>query len=229
MRRLGAATASVVLVAGLAACAPSGERAVERLDDVMQQRDAAILEVHDDTIGRVAGFLRNTWGPVTLPDESIVALVTASEWGPAMARCIGQLGFPGVQPADGGERLDFSGVTVSGPRENYEIDVATYRCYARFPVRTRIDERVNAVEAPWAYRVVVETQLPCIAADGHAVPPVPTAQQYADLWRTDDAFDAFAAITDPAARARASERCPDPLRMLEAAISAPAGSEAVAP
>lgn len=227
-RRLAVALAAGV-VAGVVACAPAGERPVAGLDVLLTERDRAVLELHDETLTRVAGFLRNTWGPVILPEESIVRLVTASEWGPAVARCISTFGFPGVGTADGGERLDFSGVQVSGPRENFEIDVATYRCYARYPVRTRIDEGVRQVEAPWAFAYTRDTQLPCLLADGHPVPPLPSRTEFGDGWRTDDAFDAYSAIIDPADRVRAAVRCPAPLDVLVAAIESPEGSRAAAP
>jgi hypothetical protein len=225
-RRLAAVLSAAALLAGVAACAPAEKRPVAGLDVLLAERDRAVLELHDETLTRVAGFLRNTWGPVILPEESIVRLVTASEWGPAVARCISTFGFPGVGTADGGERLDFSGVQVTGPRENFEIDVATYRCYARYPVRTRIDEGVRQVEAPWAFAYIRHTQLPCLLADGHPVPALPARDEFGDSWRTDDAFDAFAAITDPAERARAAARCPAPLDVLVAAIEGPEGSEA---
>lgn len=228
-RRLAAVFSAAAVLAGMVACAPPGERPVAGLDVVLMERDRAVLELHGETLTRVAGFLRNTWGPVILPDEPIVRLVTASEWGPAVARCIATLGFPGVGTADGGERLDFSGVQVSGPRENFEIDVATYRCYARYPVRTRIDEGVRAVEAPWAFAYTRQTQLPCLHADGHPVAPLPSREEFGERWRTDEAFDAYAAIVDPADRVRARARCPAPLDVLLAAIEAPEGSQAAGP
>jgi len=227
-RRPAAALTAAALLLGLAACAPASERPVAGIDVLLEERDRAVLELHDETLTRVAGFLRNTWGPVILPEESIVRLVTASEWGPAVARCISTFGFPGVGTADGGERLDFSGVQVTGPRENFEIDVATYRCYARYPVRTRIDEGVRQVEAPWAFAYTRATQLPCLRADGHPVPPLPSRAEFGEGWRTDDAFDAYAAIADPAGRLRAEVRCPAPLTVLVAAIEGPEGSQAAA-
>jgi hypothetical protein len=228
-RRLAAALIALSLAASVGACAPAGERQAAGLDVLLVERDRAVLELHQETVDRVAGFLRNTWGPVILPEESIIRLVTGAEWGPAVARCIATLGFPGVGTADGGERLDFSGVQVSGPRENFEIDVATYRCYVRYPVRTRIDEGVRQVESPWAYAYTASTQLPCLAADGHVVPSLPSRAEFAERWRTDEAFDAYAAIVDPRDRLRATQRCPAPLTVLNRALEAPDDSQAARP
>lgn len=227
-RRSIVAVSGAALIALLASCAPSPEQP-PGLEELLIERDRVVLAVHDETLERLGGFLRNNWGPVTLPDEEVERFVVGSEWAGAVAECIGTLGFPGVGTSDGGERLDFTGVEISGPRENYEIDVATYRCYARFPVRTRDDERIRAVEAPWAHAFTRTTLLPCVAADGHPVPRLPDLDGFATDWRTDGAFDAFAAIASPADRARAEARCPHPERMLDAAIARPDRAEAVAP
>lgn len=212
----------------LAACAPAPAEP-PGLQALLVERDRVVLEVHEATLTRLAGFLRNTWGPVTLPEEEVERFVVGSEWGPAVAECLGALGFPGVRPADGGERLDFSEVAIDGPRINYEIDVATYRCYARFPVRTRDDEHIRAVEAPWAHFITRTAQLPCVAADGHPVPPLPDSAAFAEVWRTEGAFDPFRLITDPASRARAEARCPGAEWMLDTAIARSDRSEAAAP
>lgn len=227
-RSSAAAAATAAMVTLLAACAPTPSSPAD-LDELLVERDRAVLEVHNATLDRLAGFLRNNWGPVTLPDESVERFVVGREWAGAVAACIGTLGFPGVGTSDGGERLDFSAVDITSPRENYEIDVATYRCYARFPVRTRDDTRIHAVEAPWAHAFTRTTQLPCIAADGHPVPPLPERDVFAAVWRTDAAYDPFALIADPASRARAEARCTGPERMLDAAIDSPDRAEAVAP
>ncbi|HET8957511.1 MAG TPA: hypothetical protein VFM95_03550 [Microcella sp.] len=228
MRRSTAAAAMAALATLLAGCAPAPS-SPPGLDALLRDRDRVVLEVHEAMLDRLAGFLRNNWGPVTLPEESVERFVVGREWAAAVAACIGTLGFPGVRTSDEGQRLDFSAVDVETPRENYEIDVATYRCYARFPVRTRNDARIHAVEAPWAHTFTRTTQLPCIAATGHPVSPLPELAVFAAVWRTDAAYDPFALITDPASRARAEARCTGPERMLDAAIDRPDRAEAVAP
>ena len=219
MRRAVAALIALATVTTVGGCATEPPRASTALQTVVADRDVAVLEAHAGVLDRVSTFLRNKWGPVSLPEEEIVGFVSSTEWGPALAGCISDLGFPGVQPADGGERLDFSGVRIDNAREGFEIDLATYRCQARYPVRGWFDEQVRQIEVPWALAYIREVQIPCLLAEGHEVPPLPSDEAFAELWRSAEAWDAFAWTgADPLIRTRAELQCPGPLALLEDAL-----------
>lgn len=219
MRRAAAALIALATVLTVGGCATEPPRASTALQAVIADRDLAVLEAHAGVVDRVSTFLRNKWGPVTLPEEDIVGFVSSTEWGPALAGCISDLGFPGVVPADGGERLDFSGVRIDNAREGFEIDVATYRCQARYPVRGWFDEQVRQVEVPWALDYIRQVQIPCLLAEGHEVPPLPRDDVFGEEWRTADAWDAFALTgADPLVRTRAELQCPGPLSLLDDAL-----------
>ncbi|MBY0397871.1 MAG: hypothetical protein K2X91_15570, partial [Thermoleophilia bacterium] len=162
--------------------------------------------------------LREKWGPVALPDEPIDRWVAAASWGPTMVRCLSDEGFPGVQSADAGERLDFSGVRVTEPRELFEIDVAVYQCQSQYPVRAWFEDEVRDIEAPWALDYTRGVLVPCLLASGHEVPPVPDDERFRAGWRTDTAFDAFALVGEgPSDRSRAQARCPAAETVLDGA------------
>lgn len=209
---------SAIAVLALVGCASPVASAAPSLTQTLIARDAAAATAHAQTLERSAVFLRDKWGPVALPEEGIDRWVAASTWGPTMARCLSDDGFPGVQPADDGERLDFSGIRVSEPRELFAIDVAVYRCQSLYPVLAWFDDEVRDIEAPWALAYTRTVLVPCLLASGHDVPPLPDAERFRADWRTDTAFDAFALVGDgPSDRSRAQARCPAAESVLDGA------------
>ncbi|UTT62032.1 hypothetical protein [Microcella humidisoli] len=209
---------AVTAAALLAACSTAPSPTAPALAQTLADRDAAAAAAHAQTLERSAVFLREKWGPVALPEEAIERWVAASSWGPTMARCLSEEGFPGAQPADGGERIDFSGVRVSGPRELFEIDVAVYRCQSLYPVRAWFDDEVRDIEAPWALDYTRAVVVPCLLASGHEVPPVPTGEGFRAGWRTEAAYDPFALVGEgPGARTRAEALCPAAETVLDGA------------
>lgn len=202
----------------LAACAGPAATAASTFEQTIAARDSAAATAHAQTLERSAVFLREKWGPVALPDEPVERWVSASSWGPTVARCLSDSGFPGVAPADGGERLDFSGVRVTEARELFAIDVASYRCQSLYPVRAWFVDEVRDIEAPWALQYTRSVLVPCLLASGHAVPPVPDGEHFRSGWRTDAAFDAFALVGDGVSeRSRAQARCPSAETVLDSA------------
>lgn len=211
---IAAGAAGAATLAGCASPAADGPA----LAAVRAEREVAAMGAHEAALERAAVFLRDKWGPVSLPDEPVVRWVTATEWGPAMARCLSDSGFAGVRPADDGERLDYSGVRLASTREFFEIDVASWVCQARYPVLTWFEEDVRAIEAPWAYGYVTSSLVPCLLSHGYEVPATPAEQEFTAAWRTDAAYDPYALIGGGAGdRARAAARCPAPETVLEGA------------
>lgn len=209
---------SSLTVAALAACTAPAGGAAPSLQQTLIARDVAAAEAHAHTLARSAVFLREKWGPVALPVEPIDRWVAASSWAPTMARCLGDAGFAGVLSADGGERLDFSGVRVTEPRALFEIDVAVYECQSLYPVRAWFDDEVRDIEAPWALDYTRAVLVPCLLASGHPVPPLPDGERFREGWRTDRTFDPFALVGDrPSDRSRAQARCPAAETVLDGA------------
>ena len=209
---------AALTVPALAGCAVPTASGTLSLELTLAARDSAAAEAHAVTLERSAVFLRDKWGPVALPDEPIDRWVAASSWGPTMARCLSDAGFAGVASADDGERLDFSALRVTVPRELFAIDIALYRCQSLFPVRAWFDDAVRDIEAPWALTYTRTVLVPCLLANGHEVPPVPDDERYRADWRTETAFDAFALVGDgPSERSRAQVRCPAAETMLDGA------------
>lgn len=209
---------AVTAISMLAACSAPPTASLPPLEQTLADRDAAAAAAHAQTLERSAVFLRDKWGPVALPEEAIERWVAASSWGPTMSRCLSDEGFPGAQPADGGERIDFSGVRVSGSRELFEIDVAVYRCQSLYPVRAWFDDEVRDIEAPWALDYTRAVVVPCLLASGHEVPPLPPGEEFRAGWRTEAAYDPFALIGEsPGSRTRAEALCPAAETVLDGA------------
>lgn len=218
LRRAVLALALVALALPfVAGCTSEPRVAGPTLEQTIAARDSAAATAHAQTLERSAVFLRDKWGPVALPTEEIDRWVSASSWGPTMARCLSDSGFPGVAAADGGERLDFSGLRVTEARELFQIDVASYRCQSLYPVRAWFDDEVRDIEAPWALQYTRAVLVPCLLASGHEVPPVPADEGFREAWRTESAYDAFVLIGDgPSERVRAQARCPSAEAVLDA-------------
>lgn len=202
----------------LSACAPSEAESALGLQSIVRERDRVASDAHESNTARAAVFLRDKWGPVPLPELEIERWVAADQWAPTVVRCLADAGFPGVRSADGGERLDYSGIRTIDPRVLFEIDVASYTCQARFPVREWFADEVRAIEAPWALSYTRDVLVPCLLAAGFEVPPVPTNDEFARTWRTEAQFDGYGLIAgSPATLARVRSDCPPPEVVLEGA------------
>lgn len=217
-RREAAAAASLVTLVLLAGCAAAADDTQESLADLVVERDRVSAELHADDLERAASYLRDRWGPVTLPQESIERWVQNREWGGVMSRCLAEEGLPGAQAADGGERIDFSGVTAVGPRELYLADVAVYSCQARFPVRAWYADQVASLAAPWAWEYSARILVPCLLAAGHRPPALPAESQFLESWGSGEFWNPYADLgVDPLLAQRARSECPPPEVVLESA------------
>ena len=219
-RVLGAVLASVAAVGILAGCAVPSADARDRLGRVAEQRDRVAEQAHERAMTRFAQAVRAKWGPVSLPEVRIVRWVDYAEWGGLMAECLADAGFPGARAADSGERIDFSGVDVDSARELFDVDVATFDCQGRYPVRSWFAESVRAIEVPWAFDYATSALPACLARHGWAVAPPPTEEGFASGWRTPERYDPYALVgPDPLERAAAASRCPSPEALLDGAGS----------
>lgn len=202
----------------LAGCSAEPRPSTQQLERTLLERDRIAEAAHDESTARVATFLRDKWGPVPLPESPIERWVAANEWAPTMARCLADAGYPGVLSADDGERLDFSALRVVDPRELFQIDVATYDCQSRYPVRAWFESAVREVEAPWAHDYTLDVVVPCLLAAGYPVPPVPDLRSFGQTWRTEQQFDPYALISRaPETQVRAESTCPAAEDVLDSA------------
>ncbi|UYN84560.1 MAG: hypothetical protein KIT89_05110 [Microcella sp.] len=216
-RRAIAAVCLLIATASLAACAPAVQPMSDSLDRMLVERERAAAAAHTASTARLASYLRDKWGPVPLPDRGIERWVAASEWAPTVAACLESEGVAGVLVAEGGERLDFSGVRTTEPRLLYALDVATFACQSQYPVLSWFERVTSEVEAPWAREFTQSVVTPCLLAAGYLVAPLPADEQFTATWRTDEQFDPYALVGESIAeRARAAATCPSADAVLEA-------------
>lgn len=218
LRRAAAAAASGMMLALVAGCAvPAGE-AEDSLAATVRDRDRAAAESFEVDLDRAARYLRDRWGPVTLPETPIERWVGAGEWAQVMSTCLEGEGVVGARPADDGERLDFSGVNAEGPRELFLADVAVLVCQSRYPSRGWYAAEVADIEGPWAWQYSREVLVPCLLASGHRPPSLPSETDFVEQWGAVDAWDPYAALAaDPVRERRARAQCPPPEVLLEGA------------
>ncbi|GAA1701380.1 hypothetical protein GCM10009792_22070 [Microcella alkalica] len=202
----------------LAACAPVAVETAGGLSAVAAKRDRVVEQAHERSMQRLAEFVRAKWGPVSLPDIVVDRWVDSAEWGGVMAECLASAGFPGARAADEGQRIDYSGVNVDSARELFAVDVASFDCQGRYPVRSWFAESVRSVELPWAYAYATSELPACLARHGWAVVVPPSSADFDAAWRTDESYDPYALVgSDPLERASASLRCPPPEVLLDGA------------
>lgn len=214
---LAASVAAIVSITVVGCSAPD-PAATQQLERTLLERDRIAVAAHEASTVRVATFLRDKWGPVPLPESGIDRWVAANDWAPTMARCLADAGYPGVQSADDGERLDFSALRVVEPRELFELDVATFDCQSRYPVRAWFESALRDVEAPWAHDYTLDVLVPCLLAAGYEVPPVPDAEQFRLTWRAEGQYDPYALISGASTTlTRASSTCPSADAVLDSA------------
>ncbi|MER3388872.1 MAG: hypothetical protein RJQ01_02455 [Microcella sp.] len=217
-RRVAGAAASALILSVVAGCsAPSG--AVEdSLTATVVDRDRAAAESFEVDLDRATRFLRDKWGPVTLPETSVERWVGASEWAQVISTCLEGEGVVGARPADDGERIDFSGVRAEGPRELFLADVAVLVCQSRYPSRGWYADELAGIEGPWAWQYAREVLVPCLLAFGHRPPALPPESEFLAQWGADDAWDPYAELAaDPVLEQRARTQCPPPEVVLEGA------------
>lgn len=215
-RELRSIVTAALAASILIGCAPAAADARTSLPDVAAQRDRVAAQAHERSMARLAEFLRSKWGPVALPEIEVERWVDYQAWGGLVSECLSDAGFPGARAADGGERIDFSGLEVTTARQLFDIEVATFACQGRYPVRSWFAESVRAIELPWAYEYVTSALPACLARHGFAAAPAPTADGFAAGWRTTDGFDPYALVgADPLERAIAESRCPPPETLLD--------------
>jgi hypothetical protein len=217
-RPRAAAVASLLLVAVVAGCASPAGEAQNSLAETVRDRDRVAAESFELDLQRAARYLRDRWGPVTLPETSIERWVGASEWAQTMSDCLEDEGVVGARPADDGERVDFSGVTAEGPRELFLADVAVLVCQSRYPSRGWYTAEVADIEGPWAWQYSREVLVPCLLASGYRPPSLPSESEFVDQWGAVDAWNPFVALArDPVLEQRARAQCPPPEALLEGA------------
>ena len=217
-RRAAVAVASVLLLALVGGCAAHPGEAEDSLAETVRDRDRAAAESFEVDLQRAARYLRDRWGPVTLPETSVERWVGASEWAQIMTDCLEDEGVVGARPADDGERVDFSAVNAEGPRELYLADVAVLVCQSRYPSRGWYAAEVADIEAPWAWQYAGEVLVPCLLASGYRPPSLPSESEFVGQWRAAGAWDPYAALAaDPVSAHRARAQCPPPEALLEGA------------
>lgn len=194
--RAAAVLAVAALLAGCAAVPAAGG---PTLDDVARERAeraeerlAVLLEAH-------AGYLRDRWPGIDVPEAGPPEWLDATSWPSAYAACLSVRTAVPVVP-DGAT----GSVTLGRPTSDEETRVlerAIYVCESILPPPSIERGTPGPIETAWRQRAV-EVDLPrCLLRQG--VPP-----------GTVD--DPFARVrSDPAALARAEALCPDPLQALE--------------
>lgn len=217
MRRAIVAVCVLIASASLAACTQAAHPTSDRLDRMLVERERVAAAAHTASTARLANYLRDKWGPVSLPDRDIERWVVASEWASTMVACLEGEGVFGVLASESGERLDFSGVRTTEPRLLYALDVATFACQSQYPVLSWFERVTSEVEAPWAREFTQSVVTPCLLAAGYLVAPLTADEQFTATWRTDEQFDPYALVGESIAeRARAAATCPSADAVLQA-------------
>lgn len=212
--------AAIALVAtALAGCAASPAGAPDaRLAELNVQRDAVALSAHEAETARFGIYLRDRWGPISVPETVTYEWVAAEDWAAEVSQCLGDRGFPGARPTPEGDRIDYGRVDVASTRDLYELDVAAFGCQAEHPVREWYSAQLLEVEAPWAHDYWREVLEPCLRSNGYRAAPAPEQEEFAATWRTDAAPDPYRNVgPSPLERSAAEARCPAPETLLDAA------------
>ncbi|WP_168916048.1 hypothetical protein [Microcella flavibacter] len=213
------AAALAVAVTVMAGCAAQPATAPDaRLAELNAERDAVALAAHEDETARFGIYLRDRWGPISVPETVSYEWVAAEDWAAEVSRCLDDRGFPGARPTPEGDRIDYGRVDVASTRDLYELDVAAFGCQAEHPVREWYAAELLDVETPWALDYWQEVLAPCLRSNGFRAAPAPERAEFAATWRTEDAPDPYRFVgPSPLERSAAKARCPAPETVLDAA------------
>ncbi|WAB81555.1 hypothetical protein OVN18_00580 [Microcella daejeonensis] len=193
----------------LAGCSTEAAPGAPALDDVARERAERAEERLAVLLDSHAGYLRDRWPGIAVPEAGTPEWLDASAWPSAYAACLSVRTAVPVVP-DGAT----GSVTLGRPTSDAEtrtLELAIFVCESILPPPSIGSGPPGPLELEWR-RQAIEVELPrCLL--GHGVPIAGGSEG-----------DPYARVrTDPAALARAEALCPDPLASL--ARIPPAGGQ----
>lgn len=215
MRRVGAASAAVAVLALLAGCGAAADP-VPTVEDVVAERRATMAE---GEAARFAAFLEQSGDRVRelgLPSPRFQGLVDIALWDAVVTDCVEQFA-PGITLArlEGGFRvLDPGPSGESAERIRWTIE----SCAAQHGMLDPrgFDAEPGPVERSWRHRDLIDRLLPCLRAAGLAA-PVPPGAGEVDALHAIGGFDPYGALArDPRVERRAQALCPPAEALIEA-------------
>jgi hypothetical protein len=169
----------VLTVSALAGCAA----AILPADDAPSARPSpspSFTLTLDDQLDQEWDFVTQRFPSAVRPEVEFARYIDQSEWPPAIADCLVGQGFADVKAMpDGGIE---SGPVPPAQAEAYAV--AMYVCSAQYPMDPKYlapmtDDRIGAL-----YDYYVDEMVPCLEAEGYAVPPAPSRETYIDTYLT---------------------------------------------
>lgn len=109
-------------------------------------------------------MVASTYPDAVRPETRIIRYITPDGWGPAMAECLTELGFPTELLPDGGVRSD---EVAAEQRE--ALQVASFTCAATYPVEEIYRTPLNEGQLDRLYDYLVGDLTACLRARGFDV------------------------------------------------------------
>lgn len=128
-------------------------------------------------------MVASTYPDAARPQTRIVRYIAPDEWGPAMADCLTELGFPTELLPDGGVRSD-----EVAPEQREALQVASFTCAATYPVEEIYRTPLNEGQLNRLYDYLVGELTACLQARGFDVDATsaPTRQTFVESYGQPD-------------------------------------------
>ena len=127
------------------------------------------------------GFVTSQFPNAVRPEVARIRFVTPEEWPQTQADCLHESGFPDVVVLpDGG--IEPEGLT-DAQMESYLM--ARYTCTAMYPIDPKFTAPLTPEQIGAVYDYYLDDLIPCLEAEGYAVPEPPSRALFLDTYLTD--------------------------------------------
>lgn len=158
---------------------PGGDAASIPPPVVDEPSEAALADAAARDQAATLESLLTQFPDATVPNVEWERFIELEEFGPVMAACYTDQGFPSVASADGG---------VSGEYQEEEAEayaLAGYTCMTKFPTNPKYSIPLNESQIAYIYDYQTQVLTPCLEDAGYTVDAPPAREDFVASYLTD--------------------------------------------
>lgn len=116
------------------------------------------------------------------PDVDLIREVGDEDWSAVQTECLTEAGFPPF--VDNGDVVGWEGTAEQADA----FALADYTCQAQYPRKMEYLQPYSVDQLDLIYDWMNETTIPCLAAQGYDVPPVPSLESFRASYSPEGGF-----------------------------------------